>query len=277
MTDEEWKREKELRKQDRIKARREEWEKVRSLGWAARLQYFWDYYKIVLVIAAVVLFLIYLGRTMYVGFHTDTIFYAAMLNPDALDTEADRLGEDFAEYIGGLEKNQALVIDTSLSITPGSYSQQDVAAVMKMTAYVQAGQLDVMVGPARQIAFEQSEGVFLPLDDMLSGEQIRKLDQTGDLFYAKEPVLPAMGGSETESTEWELPNLFEGEAQKPFEMNTVRGEDQHIYAVRVDDAGILGNYNIYGDEDIWLAMVGSTKRTDRVKEFLSFLRGEKAL
>ena len=74
MTDEEWKREKELRKQDRINARREEWEKVRSLGWAARLQYFWDYYKIVLVLAATALFLIYLGRTMYVGFNTDTIF-----------------------------------------------------------------------------------------------------------------------------------------------------------------------------------------------------------
>ena len=59
MTDEELKREKELRKQDQARARKEEWEKIRSLGTGARIRYFWDYYKFVLVIGFFVIMAVY--------------------------------------------------------------------------------------------------------------------------------------------------------------------------------------------------------------------------
>ena len=55
MTEEEKKQQNEHWKQDRIRARREEWEKIRKLGPGAKLQYLWDYYKIVLALAAALL------------------------------------------------------------------------------------------------------------------------------------------------------------------------------------------------------------------------------
>ena len=67
MTDEEKKQQKELWKQDQIRERQEEWQKIKSLGFGARLQYFWDYYKIVLVIVIIAVFVIYLIVNMIQG------------------------------------------------------------------------------------------------------------------------------------------------------------------------------------------------------------------
>ena len=55
MTEEEERIEMELRRQDRQKARQEEWEKIKGLGWKARAGYLWDYYKFVLVILVFVI------------------------------------------------------------------------------------------------------------------------------------------------------------------------------------------------------------------------------
>ena len=90
MTEEEKKHQKELWKQDRIRARHEEWRKIRSMGAGAKLQYFWDYYKIVLVIAASILLIAYLAVTIIHGSRTRTLLYACFLNADELEKECQR-------------------------------------------------------------------------------------------------------------------------------------------------------------------------------------------
>ena len=84
MTEEEERIEMELRRQDRQKARQEEWEKIKGLGWKARAGYLWDYYKFVLVILVFVIVGISIVRTMIIGSMTDMILEVAVLNTDTL-------------------------------------------------------------------------------------------------------------------------------------------------------------------------------------------------
>ena len=79
MTEEEERIEMELRRQDRQKARQEEWEKIKGLGWKARAGYLWDYYKFVLVILVFVIVGISIVRTMIIGSMTDMILEVAVL------------------------------------------------------------------------------------------------------------------------------------------------------------------------------------------------------
>ena len=49
-----------------------EWSKIKSLTWSQRLEYFWTYYKFVLVILAGVVMLGSIAWTVYDGARTET-------------------------------------------------------------------------------------------------------------------------------------------------------------------------------------------------------------
>ena len=125
MTEEEERIEMELRRQDRQKARQEEWEKIKGLGWKARAGYLWDYYKFVLVILVFVIVGISIVRTMIIGSMTDMILEVAVLNTDTLASDAVLLREDFTDYLGGLGKHEQIQIDTSVNVVENARSQAD--------------------------------------------------------------------------------------------------------------------------------------------------------
>ena len=131
MTEEEERIEMELRRQDRQKARQEEWEKIKGLGWKARAGYLWDYYKFVLVILVFVIVGISIVRTMIIGSMTDMILEVAVLNTDTLASDAVLLREDFTDYLGGLGKHEQIQIDTSVNVVENARSQADMMGDMK--------------------------------------------------------------------------------------------------------------------------------------------------
>ena len=147
MTEEEKKQQKELWKQDRIRARREEWKKIKSMGTGAKLQYLWDYYKIVLAIAIGLAFTAYLIVTIIQGSRMSTILYTCFLNVDELDPDTETLREDYIRARGGTKKTENITFDSSVVVNPDSTgtTQQDVAASIKITSYTGAGALDVFL------------------------------------------------------------------------------------------------------------------------------------
>lgn len=240
MTEEEKKHQKELWKQDRIRQRHEEWEKIKGLGFGARLQYLWDYYKIVLAIAAAAALVVYLIVTMIQGSRTETLLYVCVLNADELDPDTEHLQEDYIKARGGLEKMQNMVFDASIYVNPDATgtSQQDVAAAIKITSYVGAKSLDAFLAPFNVTEYEQEGGMLLALDEILTQEEIDALGEAGCLYYAKE------------------------------------SDQEHIFAVRIDQAGVIGNYDIYGEEQVWFSMIGNSTRIEETARLLHFLLGE---
>ena len=277
MTEEEKKQQKELWKQDRIRERREEWQKIRKLGFTARIGYLWDYYKIVLVIAAVLIFVIYLIFNVIQGVRTNTLLYACFLNCNELDPDSERLREDYINSRGGIKKMQEITFDTSIYVDPDSpgISQRDVANTIKITSFVGAGAVDVFLAPPDVTKFEQEGAMLLALDELLTKEETERLRKAGCLYYAKEPdpVKPDQLLTEPESGSGTDEQTGQREAEAA--LNTVPEEGMHIYAVRVDQAGVLGQYTIYDEgRQIWFSIIGNSRRTEETVRFLHFLLGE---
>lgn len=63
-----------------------------------KVEYLWMYYKIWLVILAVVIGVIYLGCTMYKGRHTTVLLNVAVTGGDS--QKAEELNKDFCKYAG---------------------------------------------------------------------------------------------------------------------------------------------------------------------------------
>ncbi len=189
MTKEEKKKQDELWKQEKLKERQEELEKIRGLGFRAKLRYFWDYYKIIPIIIAIALFIIYMIFNVIRGLNTDMLLYVCTINCDELDPGTELLKEDYIQARGGIKKSEAITIDSSIYVDPEATgtSQRDVAASVKITSYVGSGAMDVFLAPANAADFEQKNGFYMPLEDLLTEEEIRKLDQEGYLYYATEP------------------------------------------------------------------------------------------
>ena len=291
MTEEEKKQQKELWKQDRIRARREEWEKIRKLGPGAKLQYLWDYYKIVLALAAALVLVIYLAVTMIQGARTSTLLYACFLNTDTLDPDTETLQNDYIEARGGMKKLQNMVFDSSVWVNLG------------------AGALDVFLAPSYVTKFEQENGLLMDLGKLLTEEEIRTLSEAGYLYDDKVPETENLSrdqgrlkqeeaaneatateqtgndGAQTrlmKETESEiLPDrTSEGafgpaSGQEEVALPTQPGEGMHIYAVRIDPSGVIGNYDIYApDRQVWFSIIGNSGRTEESIQFLRFLLGK---
>ena len=293
MTEEEKKQQKELWRQDRIRARREEWKKISSLGAGAKLQYLWDYYKIVLVLAAALVLVIYLTVTMIQGARTTTLLYTCLLNTDSLDPDTETLQKDYIEARGGMKKMENMVFDSSVWVNPDSpgTSQQDVAASIKITSYVGAGALDVFLAPSYVTKFEQENGMLMDLGKVLTEDEIRALSEAGCLYYdqvpetenlsrnqdGKEPTDTAGAGQMKDTQTGTKPDANSGLAAGPAEvdLNTQPGEGMHIYAVRIDPSGVIGNYDIYAQgRQVWFSVLGNSRRTEEAAQFLRFLLDE---
>ena len=249
------------------------------MGYTARLRYFWDYYKIVLVFAAVALFIIYITVTMIQGARTDTLLYACFLNAEELDPDTESLLEDYAGARGGLKKTEKIVFDSSVWVNPDATgtSQRDVAASIKITSYVGTGVLDVFVAPSNVTKFEQEGGILRKLDDILTQDEIRSLTEAGCLYYDTEPQTEDRSRETETEKEYAKPQQDEsasGAQTQEYSLNTQPSDGMHIYAVRIDQAGVIGNYDIYGkDRQIWVSVIANSGRVQEAARFLRFLLG----
>lgn len=76
-----------------------------SMPLGKKVEYLWMYYKIWLVILAVVIGVIYLGCMMYKGRHTTVLLNVAVTGGDS--QKAEELNKDFCKYAGIDEKDRS--------------------------------------------------------------------------------------------------------------------------------------------------------------------------
>ena len=247
------------------------------------------------MIVIIAVFVIYLIVNMIQGARTQTLLYACFLNSDELDPDTEGLRDAYIRERGELGKMQEITFDSSIYVDPyaSGTSQRDVATMIKITSFVGAGAVDVFLTPSHVTEFEQKNDLFMPLENVLTPEEIKTLGEAGCLYYADEPE------PDTEDTGWETGTQETGTAAGSSEkseartaqtipgggiqssdgeyaLNTDPEKGKHIYAVRVDQAGVLGRFPIYADRQVWFSIIGNTSRTEEALGFLHFLLGEKA-
>ena len=116
--------------------------------WAKKVEYLWMYYKIWLVILAVVIGVIYLGCTMYKGRHTTVLLNVAVTGGDS--QKAEELNKDFCKYAGIDEKDGIIRIQANIPEDGGSLSSKTA-----LTTLVGADAVDVLI--CREDVYQEYE------------------------------------------------------------------------------------------------------------------------
>lgn len=93
MTEEEKLLERQQQKEENKEKRKKELEKIASLHGRAKLQYLWDYYKIVIVIIIAAIAMIHLAATMIRGLMTDVVLSVDAISADYFGT-SDQVDKD---------------------------------------------------------------------------------------------------------------------------------------------------------------------------------------
>ncbi|MDO4298678.1 MAG: hypothetical protein Q4C59_09445 [Lachnospiraceae bacterium] len=217
---------------------REEWKKLSGLTWGQRLGYIWDYYKPLMVVMLVIAAAISIGVTIYHNLQINHVFQTYWVNSNSFEFNSDEVAAEFAEYIGGIGKNDEITVDASVQYSLTENTQYSMAAQMKLTALMATGDMDVL---------------------LLDGEIYEHFMEVGAAFQELSELYP-----EEQLKIWE-PYLVKGE-------NTESG-GEGVYALLVTDAPVLKRLNAYPEGEVYAVVMTGTKHPEECAQFLNYLLG----
>lgn len=151
---------------------KEELKKMSSMSWRQRIGYVWDYYKFLMVAAVILIMVVSIVVTVFRNLQINHILNVYMINCSAYDAEPDMIRSEFEEYIGGIGKNDQIVLDTTVSIDPENATEYSMAGQMKITALLAAGSVDLMFLDEKAYAFFQGAGTFQELSAVIGEEKL---------------------------------------------------------------------------------------------------------
>lgn len=120
---------------------------LKTLKGKAKLQYIWDYYKLPLVIVAILLYVIF--YILYNHFtEKERVLYTALVNVNAGETLIKGLHDDFLDYLNLNPSQNQLELYTGLYLTDddqNAYYQYTYASRIKILAMIDGELLDVVL------------------------------------------------------------------------------------------------------------------------------------
>lgn len=165
-------------------------EQLGAMTFRQKISYFWTYYKTpVLIGIAVVLIL---GSVAYQIFSPkkEIALASTIVNADhSADTEpVTQLFDDFLkekeldseEYEASVNANITIHFDEN-----GNCDNPQIFAAL--TTPIIAGATDNIIADENTLTFMASAGYIMPLSDYLTEEEIKLLEQSGDIIYADAP------------------------------------------------------------------------------------------
>lgn len=163
--------------------REEQKQALSTMSTKKKLAYFWDYYKIHVLVAAVIIAVIISFVRQYLN-SKDTAFYAVLLNVGATDPNyelATSLAEEFQGYAEIDPDQYEVVIDTSISFFDGVDAQYAVANQQKLIAMMQIGDVSALAADTENFEKYAQFGYFYDMKSLLSEEELAKYDSY--LYY----------------------------------------------------------------------------------------------
>ena len=159
-------------------------EKLSRLDKKGKALFLWDYYKIPILAAAVVLFIATIAFFDSLG-RKDVLFYAVLLNSDDQAVEADQSVFDSLMESSGYDMDRKTVdIRTDLRLGDEYNSQQDGQTLQVLTALFAISDMDIYVSPKEYFdLFARDEG-FADLSQILEQDLLNRYRDS--LYYYEE-------------------------------------------------------------------------------------------
>lgn len=248
---------------------REQTKKFKDMSLKEKWEYFWEYYKInVIVIVIVGAFLI----SMIHNFVTakDYCFNGLLLNASMMDQE--KIAASFAEYAGLDTDKYECYIDASSTLSYQNPSEYELATSQRIVALIQSKELDGMLFDAEvfyNYAFNQ---VFMDLREVYTAEELAGYE--GRIYYIDKAEIRRAEESEKASSEkYTLVTLTPDEviAEAQTHRDPSAMEEPIPVGIFVDDSpfakkskAYLGVVPIYG-------ISTTSQRVEVSKQFLNYL------
>ena len=158
-------------------------EKLSQEPFLKKLEYFWDYYKIQVIIT--VLFACMFGSILHsVITKKETVLSIAFVNAFP-NVEDELMKTDLENYLGLNEKKQQVIIDSTYYIDEESTSPYAVTYSQKFSTNAMAGKLDVVLADEVNFDFYAKQGFFQDLSFLLSKEELAHYQE--NLYYIDHP------------------------------------------------------------------------------------------
>ena len=182
---------------------RDELKKLKKMNQKDKCWYIWEYYKIPVLIFAVVLFLLFQAGGALYRSGEDCMLYCVFLElPSATEQKTKQLQDDFYETMNFSDR-ETVTFDTSLSLSDPAYRD---ASVIILQSLLGTGTADVVVTTPELLNDYCGQDAFLNLSKVLPAELFT--DFSSDLIYAenssgqsipagirlKESILPSVYG-----------------------------------------------------------------------------------
>lgn len=147
--------------------------KLASMTLGQKIGYLWEYYKIWLLILAVVIMFISMFVTMYQNSQKINLMGMAVANSTTL-SDTSGVTEDLIEMLGTGDEHETVTVDTSY------YFNEDIAntdpnIIMKFSTMVAAQSIDVLISSVHVMDYYKDQEMFLMPSEYLSEEQIAAL------------------------------------------------------------------------------------------------------
>lgn len=159
--------------------KRNQWQALKGMGFKAHWDYFWDYYKVHVLVAVIgIAFVVMLIKdiTNNLPFAVNAIF----INANSMQT-TEALEAEFAEHEGIDTKEADVSIDVTTTLSLTAYDSMNVTTGQKIYAMIAANDLDLMMADSEVFENYAKNEVFEDLRNYLSEDELSSL---GDkVFY----------------------------------------------------------------------------------------------
>lgn len=214
---------------------REETEKLSKMSWKKRFEHLWEYYRyhaLAALSALGILIMFILGQQYN---QQEVLISGLFVNTDTSAQGYHYLTEDYHHFRNGTNKQRADIIETMvISYTDNSLSGDNGNLIMQIDAMIAAQTLDYMFVDETAYAFYSARGMLMDLSQVLSGEQLIRLDD------------------------------------KLVHSESVAGRDPFCDALDITDSGFAKSFGLT-KQPSYLVVLANTPRPEAVEEFLNYL------
>ena len=215
-------------------SQREKWRSLTTPG--QRIRYIWDYYKLPIVIACIVIYIPGYAAFRHLT-HKDTILYTALINVAAGEELTEELSGGFPASLAG--KDNA--------------ADAGGATRMKVLASIDGEQLDVVLMDKEAFDAFAQNGYLANLETLLA-------EEAPELLTAFQPYL-------VENFEILEDNAQDVALDPSVEYHSVT--DSYPMAIALDDAPLIAGAGFSGT--VYFGILGNTPRKETAVAYLEYL------
>lgn len=216
-------------------------EDLKPMTFSEKADHIWSYYKEYIGVFGLLLFvLIGLVTSSVTNLLTDTVLAGAMVNITCQQEAYDYISVDYEEHLGLTGHQEVRLEYTYFQDMEVSTDENDYYAAMGIVAEVAAKKLDYLIMDKMSMAYYAGQEVYMDLSKIFTQEELDAFADQDLLIYCME---------EEEQIPWPA-------------------------AIKINDMPLIQE-NLTMTGDVYFAFVGSSEKTQELRDFWDYLNAWK--